>query len=114
MPLITIETNQSIPTQNVDELLKSITALAATMLGKSQNYVMVTFTHNKNMLFADNDEAMVLLQLKSIGLAASATADLSAALCEHMESRLHVPKHRIYIEFVDVPRKMWGYNGSTF
>jgi phenylpyruvate tautomerase PptA (4-oxalocrotonate tautomerase family) len=114
MPLLTIETNQSTPTHKVDELLKSASKVVANMLGKSESYVMVRFCFNENMLFAGSEEALAYLQLKSIGLPESATAQLSAALCEHMESHLHLPKDRIYIEFVDAPRKMWGYNGSTF
>ncbi len=114
MPLLTIETNQSLSHQQVEELLKSSSSLVAKMLGKSENYVMVKFTHNDNMLFAGSDEAVVFLQLKSIGLPESATAQLSAVLCEHMTSHLGVPKHRTYIEFFDAPRKMWGYNGATF
>lgn len=114
MPLLTIETNQSIPSHKVNELLKSVSKVVSNMLGKSENYVMVKFSFNDNMLFAGNDEALAFLQLKSIGLPESATARLSAALCEHMESYLHVPKDRTYIEFADAPRKMWGYNGNTF
>ena len=74
----------------------------------------IRFFFNENMLFVGNDEALAFMQLKSIGLPESATAQLSATLCEHMESYLHVPKDRTYIEFADAPRKMWGYNGSTF
>ena len=112
MPLLTIETNQVIA--DLDELLRSTSVLVADLLGKPESYVMVRFTHNENMRFAGSDEALAFLQLKSIGLAESATAQLSAALCEHMTAHLRVPKHRTYIEFIDAPRMMWGYNGDTF
>lgn len=114
MPLLTIETNQTIAPENVDALLISTSTLVADLLGKSENYVMVRFTHNKNMRFAGSDEALAFLQLKSIGLPESTTAQLSAALCDHMTTHLHVAKNRIYVEFVDAPRMMWGYNGRTF
>lgn len=114
MPLLTIETNQAVAPENVDKLLASASELVARLLDKSEGYVMVKFTHNRHMRFAGSDEALAFLQLKSIGLPESATVQLSAALSEHMTTYLRVPKHRIYIEFVDAPRLMWGYNGRTF
>lgn len=114
MPILLIETNQTIEDNEVDDLLKVASALVTGHLGKSENYVMVQFSHNPNMLFAGTRKPLSWLQLKSIGLSEAATAELSAALCELMESRLKVPRDRTYIEFVAASHKMWGYNGSTF
>lgn len=114
MPLLSIETNRPTQGEILGSLLKSASALVASTLGKSENYVMVRFSYNENMLFAGNRLALAFLQLKSIGLPESATAELSTLLCELVETRLEVPKNRIYIEFVDAPRKMWGYDGHTF
>ncbi len=98
----------------MDSLVESASSLVSNTLGKSENYVMVRFSHNDHMLFSGNDQPLAYLQLKSIGLPQEATGELSRVLCELMESELKVPKNRTYIEFVDVPRKMWGYDGRTF
>jgi len=31
-----------------------------------------------------------------------------------MNSELGLPADRVYIEFADAPRSMWGWNGGTF
>lgn len=114
MPLLSIETNQSTQGETLKTLLKFASAVVANALGKPENYVMVRFSHNENMLFAGSTQALASLQLKSIGLPESATTELSTVLCELVEAQLKVPKNRIYIEFVDVSRKMWGYDSHTF
>ncbi|MCP4410528.1 MAG: hypothetical protein GY807_22850 [Gammaproteobacteria bacterium] len=114
MPLLSIETNQSLSGDALKGVIESASALVANALGKSEKYVMVRFSHNDDMCFSGSHRALAYLQLKSIGLAKETTAELSSVLCEFVESRLEVPKNRIYIEFVDAPRKMWGFDGRTF
>lgn len=114
MPLLSIETNQTVPPEQREVLLRSASELVAELLNKPERYVMVRFESNPHMLFAGTDEPLAFLQLKSIGLDDSLTQGLSAALCKLAQTRLGVPGDRAYIEFVDAPRRMWGYNGGTF
>ncbi len=114
MPLLSIETNVPADADTRRALLVSASTLTAEELGKSERYVMVRFTHNPNMLFAGDDRPLAYLELKSIGLPEEATPKLSAALCALVEERLGVPGNRIYIEFSDAPRRMWGWDGHTF
>ncbi|MGD8630473.1 MAG: phenylpyruvate tautomerase MIF-related protein, partial [Gammaproteobacteria bacterium] len=57
---------------------------------------------------------LAYLELKSIGLPESRTADLSRALCEMLADAAGIDPDRVYIEFTDAPRKMWGWNSGTF
>ncbi len=114
MPLLSIETNVALASELIPELLHNASAVVAEQLGKSEQYVMVRFSHNPQMLFAGADEALAYLQLKSIGLPESITATLSAALCELVADHLGVNADRVYIEFTDVARSMWGWNSGTF
>ena len=114
MPLLSIETNIGLASQQIPELLHTASATVAEQLGKPERYVMVRFAHNPHMLFAGADEALAYLQLKSIGLPESTTADLSATLCELVADHLGVNADRVYIEFTDVVRSMWGWNSGTF
>jgi len=114
MPVLSIETNRQIDEKAIPGLLDAASRLTSEQLGKSERYVMVRASHNPNMIFAGDAEPLALLRLASIGLPEEATAGLSAALCELIEQHLNVPRTRIYIEFVDAPRKMWGYDGRTF
>ena len=75
---------------------------------------MVALASPIPMSFAGSDAPTAYLELKSIGLPSSQTKQLSQALCELIDSELTISKDRVYIEFADAPRAMWGWNGSTF
>ena len=114
MPYLKIQTNQNLPADGARELAKKASALVATLLGKPESYVMTAVEHNPAMTFAGTDEPLAFLELKSIGLPESITADTSRALCELVAGETGIDTARIYIEFSDAPRKMWGWNSSTF
>ncbi|MCK5919804.1 MAG: hypothetical protein KAG66_02615, partial [Methylococcales bacterium] len=40
--------------------------------------------------------------------------EYSRALCELVENELGIPADRIYIEFSNPERHMWGWNEGTF
>ena len=65
-------------------------------------------------LFAGDNQPLAYLELKSIGLPGDRTKALSADLCQLISTELAIAPDRIYIEFHDAPRNMWGWNGSTF
>jgi len=114
MPLLKIQTNQPIDAGRQQALISKASREVAGMLGKPERYVMVSLEHNPAMLFGGSDDPLAYLELKSIGLPQSKTAELSAGLASLLNSELGLPADRIYIEFADAPRAMWGWNGGTF
>lgn len=113
MPYLKIQTNQTISPEQSADLLTEASKLVAGELGKPESYVMVAIEPPVPMLFAGKDDPLAYLELKSIGLPEAKTAGLSQALCGLMES-VGVSKERVYIEFADAERAMWGWNGATF
>jgi phenylpyruvate tautomerase len=75
---------------------------------------MVSVESNTAMQFAGTDEPLAYLELKSIGLPNALIAPASKALCDLITEETGVATNRIYIEFTDAPRHMWGWNGGTF
>lgn len=114
MPYLKIQTNASLEREAADQLLSEASQAVARALGKSERYVMVILEDRQAMRFGGDDATLAFLELKSIGLPESQTASISKALCDLIASRLGVPQHRVYIEFADAPRAMWGWNGGTF
>ncbi len=114
MPYLNIETNLRVSEAAIKNILPKLSALVAEQLGKSERYVMVAFAPQRPMLFANADDPCAYLALKSIGLATVKTPAMSAALCQLIEDELGIPKARIYIEFTDTERVMWGWDGKTF
>lgn len=114
MPILIIKTNNVIDKSDITKVTQSASKLVASELKKPEEYVMVSFEQSQQMLFAGSNEPLAYVELKSIGLRESQTAALSASLCQLINDHINVPKDRIYIEFTNAPRKMWGWNGGTF
>lgn len=114
MPLLKIQTNQSLDDAQQQQLLSDASKLVASELGKPENYVMVAIEPPVPMSFAGSTDPTAYLELKSIGLPDTKTTDLSSALCSLVEQATGIQKDRVYIEFADAPRAMWGWNGGTF
>ncbi len=114
MPYLKIQTNLPLSKKAERTVLKNASQLVAELLGKPESYVMVALEANIPMLFAGSDDPVAFLELKSIGLPAQRTKDLSEALCQMVEGHLGVPSDRVYVKFIDVKRGMWGWKGDTF
>ena len=114
MPFLMIRTNQRLDDSATKTLASKASARVAELLGKPEAYVMVSVEYNAAMQFGGTDEPLAYLELKSIGLPQSITASTSRALCDLIARETGVAANRIYIEFTDAPRHMWGWNGDTF
>jgi len=112
MPLLKISTNRIV--ENTEAVLQATSQAVAAMLGKPERYVMVELHAGLPMSLAGSSEPLAYLELKSIGLPEERTAEFSAALCRLIDEQLGIPAERIYIEFSDAPRHLWGWNGATF
>ena len=114
MPFLRIQTNHGLDGAGARALAGKASQLVSEQLGKPERYVMVSVEHNPAMQFAGSDAPLAYLELKSIGLPESKTADLAQELAGLLNEELGLPADRIYIEFADAPRAMWGWNGGTF
>jgi phenylpyruvate tautomerase PptA (4-oxalocrotonate tautomerase family) len=114
MPYLKIQTNQEIDDSVQNSLLKKASATVSAQLGKPVDYIMVAIDPPRPMMFAGSDEPTAYLELKSIGLSQANTTEFSEALCNLIAAELSIDKHRVYIEFTNSERGMWGWNGATF
>ena len=114
MPYLKIQTNLPLSRKAERAILKTASQEVAELLEKPESFVMVALETDTPMLFAGSDDPVAFLELKSIGLPAKRTKDLSEALCQLIEGHLGVPRDRVYVKFIDVKRGMWGWKGDTF
>jgi len=114
MPYLHIRTNINVAEGEQVTMLTRCSGIVADILGKPERYVMVSLEQGQKMLFAGDNAPCAYLELKSIGLPGERTAEISAKLCECIQTELGIPQDRIYIEFADAARHMWGWNGATF
>lgn len=111
MPYLKIQSNAE-PDKS-QELIEQASRLVSDKLGKSEKFVMVRLDTPRPMMFSGSDDPAVFMELKSIGLSEEQTPALSEALCELVGQHYGVAPERIYIEFADAPRRMWGWNGGV-
>lgn len=114
MPVLSIITNQPVDDGLRPAMLKALSQSVATALGKPESYVMVQYQYNPAMLFAGNQAPLAYLELKSIGLPGERTSALSATLTDAVQQHLGLAADRVYIEFADAQRHMFGWDGRTF
>lgn len=114
MPLISVQTNTHCEGSDRGALLSRLSTAIATALGKPERYVMVNLQYNPDMLFGGESAPLAYVELKSLGLPETQTADLSATVCDVIRDTLGVPPDRVYIEFAGPERHMWGWDRGTF
>ncbi|MDQ6956281.1 MAG: phenylpyruvate tautomerase MIF-related protein [Mariprofundaceae bacterium] len=112
MPVLHIHTNISI--ENQSDFLAQASSTVSAALGKPESYVMILFSECKPMLFAGTQEPAAFVELKSLGLNEAQTKGLSDKLCSFLETTLNIEPSRMYIEFSNPERAMFGWNKSTF
>ena len=114
MPCLIIKTNQTVDKQTKKEHCLSASAKTAEILGKPETYVMTMIEDQITMSMSGTTEPTVYLELKSINLPEDQTAELSSQLCQHIGNLLNVASNRIYIEFSNAQRHLWGWDNRTF
>ena len=114
MPYLKISTNKAIDDNSEKDIALEASSLVATILNKPESYVMTEINSGVSMTFGGSTEPLAYLELKSIGLPEEQTATFSGSLCAFIYERLGITPDRIYLEFSDAQRNMWGWNGSTF
>ncbi len=112
MPYLKIQTNKEIAEK--DMLMKEMTGILVNFLGKPEKFIMIAVEPLIEMSFGGTNEPTAFIELKSIGLPTDVTSELSEAICKLLNKHLGIPPDRIYIEFSDAPRNMFGWNGGTF
>jgi phenylpyruvate tautomerase PptA (4-oxalocrotonate tautomerase family) len=114
MPFLKIQTNVAVDKETRASLLSRASQHVAEILGKPEKYVVVSLEHNPDMLFSGTTAPLAYLELKSIGLPGENTASYSQSICDLIKDVLDIDIDRIYIEFANADRHMWGWNGATF
>jgi phenylpyruvate tautomerase len=112
MPYLKIQTNKEIADKSL--LMKEMTGLLMDLLGKPEKFIMIAVEPLIEMLFGGTNEPTAFVELKSIGLPTNVTTELSEAISKLLNKHLEISADRIYIEFSDAPRNMFGWNAGTF
>jgi len=112
MPYLEISTNTLI--DNSQSIAEQASKLTADIMGKPESYVMVKLLPEQTLLYAGTNEPAAHVKLKSLGLPESNTAVFSEKIALFLEAELNIASSRVYIEFSNPERHMWGWDKKTF
>ncbi len=114
MPMLAVRSNADLDALARDAFLVDASRQVADALGKPERFVMVSFEGGLAMLFAEDAAPTAFMELRSLGLPEERTPELSRLLCDLADRHLGVAASRVFINFADVARSMWGWDGRTF
>lgn len=113
MPRIQVTSNISLSDAEKSNALHTLSQTVAELLNKPEKFVMTSWTTAK-MTMSGTDAATAFIELRSLRLPADATERLSSELCQRLSLTADIRSDRIFINFVDVEPKNWGWDGKVF
>lgn len=114
MPLLSLQTDIEQTPAARESLLGELSGIVAAVIGKPESSVMVVLQPAGMAMAATGGQA-AFVEVRSIGgLSEDVNRRLSERICSALQTALGVPPERVYINFIDIARADWGWNGSTF
>ena len=112
MPRIHVTSNLSLSDAEKSNALHTLSQTVAELLNKPERAVMTTWTTAK-MTMAGTDATAAFVELRTVRLPADDTERLSKEICERLSLTAEIRSDRIFINFIDVEPKNWGWDGKV-
>eukprot|EP00008_Paramoeba_atlantica_P005734 CAMPEP_0201476850 /NCGR_PEP_ID=MMETSP0151_2-20130828/1979_1 /ASSEMBLY_ACC=CAM_ASM_000257 /TAXON_ID=200890 /ORGANISM="Paramoeba atlantica, Strain 621/1 / CCAP 1560/9" /LENGTH=112 /DNA_ID=CAMNT_0047857359 /DNA_START=33 /DNA_END=371 /DNA_ORIENTATION=+ len=111
MPYVAINTNVA----DNGTVLKALSTLVADYLKKAEKYVMVSMNQSK-CLFGGSDDPCAFVDVRALGISKDSTnyPEFSRQICTVINKELGIEMERIFLNFSEIERTNWGWNGCTF
>ena len=114
MPLLKLETSSVIPEDKQKVLLPTLSKAVAGIIGKPEQYVMVT-ANSATIIMSGKGGDAAFVDVRGIGgLSGDVNRKLSKEVCKLLGDTLGIKPDRVYLNFTDIDAGSWGWNGSTF
>ena len=112
MPFISLKTNKTI-NSFTESNLKNKFGNAISILGKSEEWLMLDFSDEKRMYFGgDNSEGIAFVEVKLFGKACKlAYDDMTSEISKIISLELDIPMKNVYIRYEE--GNLWGFNGKN-
>lgn len=113
MPFINTKTSTPVSKEK-ETAIKEKLGNAISLLGKSENWLMINFEENCRLWFkGNNSEPSAMVEIALFGKATSSQYDkMTESVCEIISSELQIDPSRIYVKYEEVEH--WGFSGFNF
>lgn len=113
MPNISTKVNVAIPKEKEIAIKTKLGNAISLLSGKSETWLMCSFEENVHLYFQGKDDPAAFVQVQVFGkINPSQAENLTAEICNIIESELSIPQSRIYVKYEEV--SIWGWNGGNF
>jgi len=114
VPVLTVHTTATIDDGAIPTLLTACSTTLAEAMAQPEGYVMTLFERADAMTMAGTSDPSCLVDVRSVvELTGDQTQAITARLCSLVRDHLGVEPNRVFVNFTDFRRAMWGFNGST-
>ena len=113
MPILSLDTNQSIAPEHCTELLHKASDLLANMLAKPKSSIMVRINQGLHLMIDDSTEPTAYVQLKLFAFPQEQAAEFVRSITEFVQAELGVAPDRQYHRLIDMQPSLLGWDGST-
>ena len=115
MPTFILHSSSTINDPQNKTIRKDAVDILSQELGKSKEFIITLIHDSVALKFGQSEALCAYLEVKSVGtLSPEQTTAMSDRICNALQQILSIPPDRIYIEFQESPRHLWGWNGKTF
>jgi phenylpyruvate tautomerase PptA (4-oxalocrotonate tautomerase family) len=115
MPYVNCTVSTELSKNDMEKLKVYIADLINQLPGKSEEWLMVGFTDNKDLYFRGVRTDAAFIEVKLFGAQEIKHKDIfTAGVSELFEEELNIPKNNIYVVFTEVTDGNWGWNGELF
>lgn len=112
MPYIKTTTNTPIPEETRAQI-KTQLGRDASILGKTEGWLMVDFCERSALYFQGTDEPAALVSIDLYGASGAAAYDrMTAAITRLLGDKLGIPADRVFVKYQEYAH--WGWNGHNF
>jgi hypothetical protein len=113
MPYIQTVTNKKISDTMRTSLEKQLGQAISILPGKSEKWLMLSFSDERKMAFAGSEEDCALVEIQIFGSASDSSLDkMTATVTAILSSELKISADRIYVKYEFVSH--WGWSGENF
>lgn len=113
MPYIETKLSTTLTKEKEIALKTALGRLIENFPGKTESWLMLSFTDNCHMYFKGSDEPCAMVNIAIFGKGSAAAYDkMTADVCDLVAEETGISPARIYVKYEEVSH--WGWNGSNF
>jgi phenylpyruvate tautomerase PptA (4-oxalocrotonate tautomerase family) len=112
MPILKIETNQTLSKEDTSDLMQKSTDMLCRVLDKPKTFMMVYIDSGCSIMFNGTNEPFALVQLRLFAVPDDAAPGIIKEITEFTQKELDIKPDRMYIQLSEMKPEHFGWDGK--